>query len=148
MAQSKTGVVAPTKEKMTAAEMQQWIQDHDRALKNYAAALDPLKRLRDVTKPARKKVDSLTKDMIVEYLKNPVQNEKKIINCSWYMYYRNIVYSRLITYFSTLLEMDARELIPRYNYITPQSDDQILKSWYDTASMLSNWNTLLFHCCD
>ena len=138
MAQENTGVTAP--HTMTAAEMSQWIKDHEKALKNYEAALDPLKQLRDVTKSTTKKVNSLTKDTVVTYLQNPISNESSIRQAAWYTYYRSIIFQRLIIYYSTLLNFDARELIPKYNYINPESDDVILKSWYDTASMLSNWN--------
>lgn len=139
MAQESTGVIAPTKQ-MTAAEMQQWIQDHETALKNYASALDPLKKLRDVTKASTKRVNSLTKDIIVSYLQNPVANEANIRQAAWYIFYRSIIFQRLVIYYSTLLNFDARELIPKYNYLKPESDEVILKSWYDTASMLGKWN--------
>lgn len=138
MAQQNTGVT--TAPKMTAAEMQQWIQDHDKALKNYAGALDPLKKLRDVTKPASKKVNSLTKERIVGYLQNPIVNESYIRQAAWYIWYRSIIFQRLVIYYSTLLNFDARELIPKYDYLNPQPDEEILRSWYETASMLSKWN--------
>ena len=138
MAQEETGVTAPNT--MTAAEMQQWIQDHDKALRNYSLALDPLRRLRDVTKTASRSIRSLTKETIITYLQNPVSNEANLRNAAWYIMYRNQVFQRIVTYFSTILDLDARELIPRYDMVNPQSDDQILKSWNDTAKMLSAWN--------
>jgi hypothetical protein len=137
MAQEPLGANAP---QMTAAEMQQWIQDHDRALKNYASALDPLKQLRDVTKSASKTVRSLTKEDIVSYLQNPLSYENRIREASWYLYYRSQIYRRLVLYFSTLFFLDARSIIPRYDLVKPDSDDKILKSYNDTLKMLSNWN--------
>ena len=75
--------------KMTAAEMQQWIKDHDRQLQNYAAALDPIKALRDLTRgTATRRVDSLTKETIVTYLRSPISNEANIRNASWYLFFR------------------------------------------------------------
>jgi hypothetical protein len=139
MAQDNTGVSAPTKQ-MTAAEMQQWIQDHDRALKNYAAALDPIKQLRDVTKSSTRRIRSLTKDNIVTYLQNPISNEAKLRNASWYIFYRNQIYQRIVFYYSTLFCLDARTVIPRYDLVKPDSDDKILKAYNDTLTMMSNWN--------
>lgn len=138
MAQQNTGVT--TAPKMTAAEMQQWIQDHDKALKNYNLALDPLRRLKDVTKSPTRKINSLTKDRIVTYLQNPISNEANLRNASWYIFYRNQVYQRLILYFSTLFCLEARSIIPKNDLISPESDDAILKSFNDTAKMLSAWN--------
>lgn len=139
MAQEKAGAVAPTK-RMTAAEMQQWIEDHDKALKNYAAALDPLKQLRDVTRSSTRRVDSLNKEKIVTFLKDPTRNEANIRNASWYLFYRSQIYQRIILYFSTLFCLEARSVIPKYDLVKPDSDEKILKSYNDTLKMLSNWN--------
>lgn len=126
---------------MTAAEMQKWIQDHERQLKNYAAALDPIK-LSDVTKSATKKVDHLSKDTIIQYLQNPTRYTSRLINASWYLYYRNQIYQRLITYFSTLFCLEARSIIPKYDLVKPESDEKILRSYNDTLQMLNKWNII------
>ena len=138
MAQEDTGALAP--KKMTAAEMQQWIESHDKQLKNFAAARNPLLALRDVTKTSTKRVSSLNKDRIVQYLQSPVTNEANIRNASWYIYYRNQIYRRIITYFSTLFCLEARSVIPRYDLVNPDGDDKILRSYNDTVKMLNNWN--------
>ena len=138
MAQDVFGANAP--QTMTAAEMQKWIEDHDKALKNYTSALDPLKQLRDVTKSVTKKVNSLTKEDIVTYLKNPIGYEGRIRNASWYLYYRSQIYRRLIFYFATLFCLDAKSIIPKYDLVKPETDEQILKSYNDTLKMLSGWN--------
>ena len=137
MAQEKTGAIAP---KMTAVEMQQWIKDHDKALKNYAAALDPLKQLRDITKSSRKRIESLTKDTIVTYLKDPIQNEQRLINASQYIFIRSQVYQRIVLYYASLFFLDARTVIPKYDLVSPQTDDSIKKSFSDTVKMLGYWN--------
>lgn len=138
MAQEHTGANAPN---MTSAEMQKWIQEHEYALRKYEAAMDPLKQLRDITKSGvLSKVKSLTKENIVQYLQNPVQNEKNLINASWYLLYRNQIYQRIILYYSTLFCLDARSVIPRYDLVKPDSDDKIMKSYNDTLKMMSNWN--------
>lgn len=139
MAQSNSGVTAPTKN-MTAAEMQQWIRDHERQLKNYEAASNALKKLRDVAKGSVKRVTSLNKDRVIEYLQNPTRNEANLRNVSWYLMYRNMLYRRLIVYFSSLFCLDARSVIPPYDLINPMSDDQILKSYNDTLKMINHWN--------
>lgn len=139
MAQDKAGAVAPTKT-MTAAEMQQWIEAHDKQLKNYASALDPLKQLRDVTKASTRRVDALTKDRIVEFLKSPTSNENNLRNAVWYIYYRNQVFQRIITYFSSLFCFEAHSVIPRFDLVKPDSDDKLLKSYNDTLKMMTNWN--------
>lgn len=139
MAHEPSGANAP--KQMTAAEMQRWIQEHEISLKNYASALDPLKYLRDITKSStRRNINSLTKDNIVEYLRNPTANESKLSEASWYIFYRNQIYQRIILYFSTLFCLEARSIIPEYDLVNPVSDDKFLKSYNDTLKMLCNWN--------
>ena len=125
---------------MTAAEMQQWIESHERQLKNYELATDPLRRLRDVAKGSRRRIDSLRKDSVITYLQNPTANEANLRNVSWYLFYRNMIYQRLITYYSSLFCLEARSIILPYNLVNPINDDVILKSYNDTIQMLSKWN--------
>lgn len=135
MAQAKSGANAP----MTAAEMQQWITDHEKQLKNYAAIMDPIK-LRDVTKGTSRRIDSLTKDKIVTYLKEPIKYEKQLRNASYYIFYRSQIYQRIVMYYATLFCLDARTVIPNYDLIKSPSDQDILKQFNDTTKMLSKWN--------
>lgn len=140
MAQDSTGALAP--KKMTAAEMQQWIETHEEQLSKYAASHNPLLALRDITKSSsiNKRIDSITKDRIVTFLQNPSVNENNIRNASWYIYYRNQIYQRIIHYFSTLFCLEARSVIPTYDLVNPDSDDKILKSYNDTVKLINKWN--------
>ena len=137
MAQEAFGANAP---QMTAAEMSQWIQDHEKALKNFDAANNALKKLRDLTKTSTKRVNSLSKDRVIEFLQNPTANEGNLRNTSWYLMYRNMLYRRLIVYYSSLFYLDARSVIPPYDLIKPMSDEQMLKSYNDTLKMITKWN--------
>lgn len=138
MAQDKSGALAP--KQMTAAQMQQWIQDHEQELRNYNLAMDPIRRMKDVTKPSTRRINALSKDVIIEYLQKPESYEAKLRSASWYIFFRNQVYQRLIIYFSTLFCLEARSVIPPYDLIKPDSDDKILKSFNDTVKMLGAWN--------
>ena len=136
MAQNESGASAP----MTTDEMSKWIQEHDAALGRYQKAMDPLKQMREITKSTSKRVRSLNKDHIVTYLQNPNANEVNLRNASWYIYYRNQIYRRIITYFSSLFCLDARSIIPKYDLVNPQTDEKMLKSYNDTLNMLNAWN--------
>lgn len=125
---------------MSAAEMERWIKDNDRKLRNYEAALDPLKKMKDVTKSTYKSVTSVTKETVITYLQNPTRNESNLRNLSWYLYYRSQVYQRIVTYYSTLFCLEARSVIPDYDLVNPQGDDQMLSSYNDTLNIMKNWN--------
>lgn len=136
MPQNESGASAP----MTTEQMQAWIKENDAKIKRYQAALDPLRRLRDITKSASRTISSLTKEDIVTYLKAPNANESNLRNASWYIFYRNQIYQRIIMYFASLFCFEARTIIPNYDLIKPESDDKILKSYNDTLSMMNGWN--------
>lgn len=140
MAQTINGATDAPSKTMTAAEMQRWIETHDKQLKNYEAALNPLKQLRDVTKSVNRKISALKKDDIVRYLQNPLAFESNIRDASWYIYYRNQIYQRIVMYYASLFCLDARSVIPKYDLVNPDSDEKILKSYNDTLKMLNNWN--------
>lgn len=136
MATTKTGADAPK----TAAEMREWFETNKSKLQLYDAAMDPLKQLRDITKTATRSINSLDKETIVGYLKNPATNEANLRNASWYLLSRSQIYQRIIDYYAKITDLSARIVIPNYNMVEDNDDNAILKSWEDTLNMLEPWN--------
>lgn len=120
--------------------MQEWFNNHKDFIQKYEAIMNPL-LLRDVTKSAARSISEITKESIVGYLKRPNSYEKQIRNTSWYLITRSQVYQRIVNYYSTMFCLDARSIIPNYDFTkSKQSDAKILKSYYATANMLKAWN--------
>ena len=138
MAQSKQGADTPSK--MTAAEMREWYEKNRGKLANFEDASRALKILRNPDKQAIHTLSTYDKGMVVTYLKNAANNELKLRELAWYLFYRSQIFERIVVYFSSLFDLDARIVIPDYNLINDNNDKSILRSYYDTLSMLKNWN--------
>lgn len=137
MAQTENGAA---KAPPTAAEMQRWFEQNRDKLKNYDLATDALKVLRDKDRITLKRIESYNKDRVVEFLKNINSHEADLRNLAWYLFFRSQIFQRIIFYYATLINLDARIVIPEYDLIGENNDDKILRSYYDTLKMLSAWN--------
>lgn len=139
MAQFAKGVDAPSKN-MTAAEMQNWYELNKDKIQNFANASGALKLLRDVSKISTRTIPAFNKDDVVIYLQNANANELRLRNLAWYLFYRSQIFQRIVMYFASLPDLDAKVVIPPYNIIGNNNDTKILKSYSDTLNMISNWN--------
>lgn len=107
----------------------------------YDNELQQVKQFRDITKASTKKIQSYNKESVVSYLQNPARNETKLRELSEYLFTRSQLYQRLIMYYATLFNFDARQVIPlSYSLTNKNNDAKILKSYYNTLKMLNNWN--------
>lgn len=106
--------------------------------KTYSTDYDKtLKRIRDVTKSAFKTISTYDKSKLVEFLKNITSNEKQLRDLSWFLYYRSHIYKRIINFNATMFELNARSVIPKYDLLNPQSNEDTLKSYNETIQLLS-----------
>lgn len=105
--------------------------------KTYSTDYDKIvKRLRDVAKNNLKTISTFDKARLVEFLKNISNNEKSLRELSWFLYYRSQIYRRIINFNSTMFELNARSVIPKYDLLEPLSDEEILESYNDTIQWL------------
>lgn len=140
MAQGNKKVsTAPSTNGHTASELRQIYQENLR-VENYASAENALKQLRDVTKTSNKTISTFSKDSLRTYLKNIGSNEKNLRNLSKYLYYRCQVYYRLIMYNATMMDMNARSVIPSYDIVKGGDASKMLKSYKDTLAILDKMN--------
>ena len=73
-------------------------------------------------------------------MKNPIANYKNIRDLSRYLYYRSSVYRRLIWYFATMIDTNAKSVIPIINISKGGDKKKVLKSYQETLSVLNNMN--------
>lgn len=125
----------------TPQEIQQWYEDNRLKLRNYEAASNAIKALRDKDSAiATRRADVFDKKRLVTFLKNPSANEVNLRNLAWYLFYRSHIFQRIILYYATLVCLEARVVIPPYDLLGKNNDKQILKSYSNTLSVLTNWN--------
>lgn len=144
MAQKKTNKVTTTapfeKKQPTVNEIREWYEKNKRHIENFAAAEQAAKSLRDVTKTATKTVTAFSKESLRTYLKNIGSNEKNLRNLSRYLFYRCQSYYRLVAYNANMLCLEARTVIPEYDFTKEPDVNSTLKSYQDTLTVLDKMN--------
>ena len=139
MAQRKTKVssTAPSIAPKTAEERRQYMSREEINALNFAAAKNALKQFRDVTKNSTKTISTFNKESLRTYLQNIGSNEKNLRNLSRYLYYRSQVYYRLIMYNATMMDFNARSVIPN---VDSGNTTKIYKSYQETLAILDRMN--------
>lgn len=130
-----------TANKRSAADMKDWYKSNKKRVEYYEKKKasnpdDALKQLRDVNKNATKNISSYNKDSVISYLKNLGSNEKNLRSLSRYLYFRSQVYSRLVNFYASMFELDARSVIPQYDILKTVDSNQLLKSYVETLNQL------------
>lgn len=124
----------------TASQIREWYQQNNTVAQNYAAAVEAVKNLRDITKTSTKSISVFSKEELRNYFQNIGNNEKNLRNFSRYLYYRSQVYYRLVMYYATLFCLDAKAVIPAYDLVKGTDSTKMLKSYYETLSVLDKMN--------
>jgi hypothetical protein len=138
MAQSKQGANTPST--MTAAEKIKWYDKNHNRVQNFDNASDALKILRNPDKQVFRTIPTYDKGVVVTYLQNAMRNEVNLRSLAWYLFYRSQIFQRVVVYFSSLFDLDARIVIPNYNLVGDNNKDAVMRSYYNTLVALKNWN--------
>ncbi len=143
MPRTKTGTTSTTNT-ISVAEMQEWYEKNKATIENYAEVSDAIKLLRDVTKNANVNIQTFDKDVVITYLQNLGSNEANLRNLSTYLYYRSMIYYRLINFYASMYELDCRMVIPSKEVYDPtkntNQDKKMLKNYYETVNLLDTMN--------
>jgi len=140
MAQSKTGAGnAPTKQK-TAAEIREWYEKNEKSIELFKKSTDAILQLSDPSKTVSRTYSIFDKEKLRQYMKNPLTNYKNLRNLSRYLYLRSYVYRRLIWYFGTMIDTNAKSVIPIVDLVKGGDKKKVLKSYYETLSVINNMN--------
>jgi len=83
---------------------------------------------------------TFSKETLRTYMKNPEQNARQLRNLSRFLYNRVQIYRRIIKFNADFINLRYRSVIPLNNLVEPISDEEILKSYYDTLKTLENMN--------
>lgn len=141
MEKTEVTTTAPSKQR-TAAEIKEWYQRYEKTILNFEKSKEALK-LVDPAKSSTRTYTTFSKEKLRTYMKNPISNYKNLINLSRYLYYRSSVYRRLIWFNATMIDPNARSVIPLIDLTKDNDPDKILKNYYQTLSVLENMNLSL-----
>ena len=133
MAQKKNGASGTTTR--SSAEMQNWYQGHKNEMQ-FASATEALKKLRDVNKDLTKNIHAFDKEDVIMYLQRVGSYEKKLREVSNYLYFRSQIYYRLVNFYASMFELDARSVVPRND----TEGEAMVKSYMTTVNTLDRMN--------
>lgn len=140
MAQTKNGVGStPTKQK-TVAEIRKWYEENEKSIELFKKSEDAMVKLSDPAKNINRTYTVFDKEKLRQYMKNPIANYRNLRNLSRYLYYRSAVYRRLIWYFATMIDTNAKSVIPMIDIVKGGDKKKVLKSYYESLSVLNNMN--------
>jgi len=139
MAQTKTGTTASTNSR-TAKEMQEWYEANKNNIQNYVSAQDGLRILNNVMKASHVSIQTFNKDEVVNYLQNIGSNEINLRRLSRSLYWRSMIYYRIINFYAGMFELDIRSVIPGKDYYNPAKNstntEKLVKNYYETVNLL------------
>lgn len=106
----------------------------------YKKTYDALRQFNDVQSKRIKNLVTYNQEDLVRYLKDPSRYSTELINVSWYLYYRSIVYKRLISYYADMFCLQYRDVVPNYSLTKENKENKILKSYQTTIALLNKMN--------
>lgn len=134
--------VSSTPEQHTTAEIKEWYEKNHKTIEMFKKAHDALK-LYDVNKGVSRTYSTFDKAKLRNYMKNPISQYKNLRNLSRFLYYRSSVYRRLIWFNATMIDTNARSVIPIIDLTKEPDKDVVLKSYYKTLKVLNTMNLKL-----
>lgn len=145
MPRTKTGTASTTTATKSSKEMAEWYEKNKANIENYAEVSDAIKLLRDVTKTSNVSISSFDKDTVVTYLQNIGSNEQNLRKLSQALYWRSMIYYRLIDFYAGMYELDCRTVIPSKEVFNPAkktavNEQKMIKNYYETVNLLDTMN--------
>lgn len=124
----------------TAAEMQDILMARDMERQELVfKAISEQLRLIDLTKDRNRTFTTFDKSRLRTFMRNPKQNESRLIELSWFLYRMCYPYRRIIWYYATMPKLNAISVAPVRD-ITKEMTDAIRKktrkAYYNTVKRI------------
>lgn len=122
----------------TAEQMQQWFSSNKELVKRYMQSSNAVKNLKDVYKDKRQKtISKFSKEELRKWLSSPSSYEDKLRDLSQYLFYRSMIYFRIIKHYANMFDLNARSVIPDYSFVA-KNDKKKIKQMYDETLQFLN----------
>lgn len=122
----------------TAEQMQQWFSDNQDIVRRYMQSSDSVRNLRDIYKNKRQKsIQKVTKEQLRTWLSAPSNYEQNLKELSQYLFYRSMIYYKIVKYYANMIDLNARSVIPDYSFTDKIDKKKTLKMYNDTLQMLN-----------
>lgn len=129
------------------AKIREFYNQNKDLVSNFASAKDALRVLTNVNKTKNKRYTIYTKEDLSLALRNLGTNQERLIQISWYLYYRVSIYWRIIHFYANQLDLNTRSVIPDYDPTKEQDESKVLANYYKTLKILDSvdWNYEFFN---
>ena len=134
---NKNKVTNMTK-KYSVQEIQQFMNKQQMLNEKFAKTKDAV-QLVDLTKTETRSYSTFSKDTLRNYMKNPKANEDNLRALSQFLYRLSFPYRRIISYYSSMVDLSAYAIIPSYDY-EKEDVDAMLKQYHETANQVEKMN--------
>lgn len=143
---SKTEVSTEAPERI--AELKQFYAENKDRIEKFSSAQEALRQLKDIKKDKSAKLPVYSREDLRVALKNIVTNQAKLRQISWYLFYRVSIYWRIILFYSNMLDLNSRSVIPAYDPLGKNDSKKILTDYYKTLQLLNSvdWNYEFYNC--
>lgn len=94
-------------------------------------------QMQDLSKTESRTFTVFSKDKLRTYMQNPFSNSENLRQLSLYLYRMSNPYRRLINYNASMIDLNARSVIPNYNPLEKIDPKKTLDSYYKTLFQLN-----------
>lgn len=133
MAQSKSGANST---QHTAAEMREWYEKHKTAIEKFEKIQNGINII-DPRKGINRAYQTFKRDLLRQYMKNPLKYFVKLIELSRFLYVRSNPYRKLIGYNASMINVNYRTIIPKKEWSDSVKPEEVLKNYYETCRFFS-----------
>lgn len=125
----------------STAELREWYEKHHSAIENYEKAQNALRKIIDPSKTETRTYTVFKRETLRNYLKNPAQNYKNLIELSRFLYTRSHPYKKLIHYNASMVDVNLRSIVPIMDMTKKSKDkNKVLKDYWSTCNIMNRSN--------
>lgn len=123
----------------TAKELKEFYTKYGGIINNFERAQNAL-QLIDPSNIKYDTASTFNKETLRTYLANPLRYHEKLIELSRYLYNVSKAYNRMINDNASMINLDYKSIIPKFDGNTKLNTKKMTKSFYDTSNFLAKIN--------
>jgi len=133
------------KKNRSAAELKAWYDKNGKAIERFESS-HQLVSLINKNKLDMRNYRTFSKELLRNFMQNPNSNQRNLRELSRFLFYRSNPYRRLIYYNASMIDLNARTVIPltditkEEDKVVPDYKREILKDYYLTLKELEKMN--------
>lgn len=124
----------------SVAEIREWYNKNKSKIEKFERVQASLQLLDYTKSSTSRSFNTFSKETLRTYMRNPLSNYRNLRNLSRFLYYRSSAYRRLIWFNATMIDLNARSVIPLIDITQGGDSNAVLQSYYETLMVLEKMN--------